>query len=619
MSGCIKVSDYIAHRLATVHGIRHVFMVTGGGAMHLNDSFGCQPDIQVICNHHEQACAMGAEGYARVNQQLAVVNVTTGPGGINAMNGLFGQWTDSAPVLYLSGQVKTETCMDHYPDMGLRQLGDQEADIIKLVAPITKLAVVLTNPADVRYLLDKAVFTALNGRMGPVWLDVPINIQAALIDPDELRTYTPTEPVVTELSEHDSHKALENALQLLKQAERPLLIAGHGIRLAGMANNLPTWLDQLGIPVVTTFNGMDLVASDHPLYVGRIGTIGNRAGNFALQTADVVLSLGSRNNIRQISYNWRNFAKNAQLIMVDVDPAELNKPTLNTTVKLALGARVFMHEIASRLTTPLTRASWISRCQALKDRFPTVTEAPRVTPNPLEPYAFIHTLTTMLNPNDIVVAGNGTACVALFQTAQVVNGQRYFWNSGNASMGFDLPAAIGACFAANRQRVICLAGDGSLMMNLQELQTLRHYNLPIKLLVLNNQGYSSIRQTQANFFEGRLVGSDAGSGVSMPNFTRLAEAFDLPTMRLAHQATLSEDLKMVLDRPGPVVCEVMLTPDYGFAPKLSARKLADGTMQSPSLEDMSPFLERNEYEAIFAGLLDIGAKSMEENIMLCHE
>ena len=593
----IKVSDYIAKRLAEVYNVRHVFLISGGGAMHLNDAFGKQVGIDYICNHHEQASAIAAEGYARYKQELAVVNVTTGPGGINALNGVFGQWTDSAPVLYISGQVKYETTLAAFPEIQLRQLGDQEVDIITIVKPITKYAKMITEPQDIKYILDKAVYLATTGRKGPVWIDVPINIQGALINEDELKNFLP-DTVKTEDKELNQ---ISEVVAMIAKSKRPLIVAGHGIRLSKSENNFYDLLKLLHVPVVTTFNGFDILDDNHPNFIGRIGTVGQRSGNFALQNADLVLFLGTRNNIRQVSYNWEFYARNAKKIIVDIDPAELIKPTLKPDLAICADLKDFIPLLSSKLKAledfSLIYQNWIDWCKVRKEKY-----APHNNPlyvnkssNLINPYFFIQKLTHMMKEGDLAVAGNGSACVCLFQAGTVKTNQRIFWNSGDASMGYDLPAAIGLCIAANKQSTVCLAGDGSLMMNLQELQTIRHYNLPVKLIIMNNDGYISIKQTQTNFFEGRLTGSDKNSGVSVPNFTQLASAFGIPSIRIHSVEDLETKLPGVLSHEGPIVCEVMLDSDYIFAPKLSSEKLPDGRMVSKPLEDMYPFLDRAEF------------------------
>ncbi len=587
----IKLSDYIAKRLKE-HGVDHFFMVSGGGAMHLNDSLGHA--IPYTANHHEQACAIAAEGYARVNQKLAVVNITTGPGGLNCLNGVFGQWTDSVPVLYISGQVKRRTMLTSFPEIPMRQLGDQEVDIISVVKPLTKYAVTVEEPNEIKYHIDRAIYEATTGRFGPVWVNVPIDVQASIIDEDDLKEFDiksfkakPLDSLVDKVNE---------VPEKLKNAKRPLIIAGHGIRLSGQIENFRKLVGELKIPVVTTFNGMDIIESNNPYYVGRIGTIGQRAGNFALQNADLVLCLGTRNNIRQVSYNWENFAKNAYKIVVDIDKSELDKPLVIPDLKVCADLNEFIPAFLSEIKEQ-NKLDWLKFCQNLKNKYsfenhPESEQKDDV----INPYYFTYTLSKCMQENDIFVMTNGSACVCPFQNAIVKEGQRFILNSGNASMGYGLPAAIGACYQSKGRNVICLEGDGSIMMNIQELQTIVFNKLPIKLFVINNSGYSSIRQTQRNFFDGRMTGSGVDSGVSVPDFVKVGEAFGLKTKRIENPATMEAEIKEVLSTEGAVVCEVMVEKEYAFLPKLSSKKLPDGTMISPTLEDMFPFLDREEYK-----------------------
>jgi len=587
----IKLSDYIAKRLKE-HGVDHFFMVSGGGAMHLNDSLGHA--IPYTANHHEQACSIAAEGYARVNQKLAVVNVTTGPGGLNCLNGVFGQWTDSVPVLYISGQVKRRTMLTSFPEIPMRQLGDQEVDIISVVKPLTKYAVTVEEPNEIKYHIDRAIYEATTGRFGPVWVNVPIDVQASIIDEDDLKEFDiksfkakPLDSLVDKVNE---------VPEKLKNAKRPLIIAGHGIRLSGQIENFRKLVGELKIPVVTTFNGMDIIESNNPYYVGRIGTIGQRGGNFALQNADLVLCLGTRNNIRQVSYNWENFAKNAYKIVVDIDKSELDKPLVIPDLKVCADLNEFIPAFLSEIKEQ-NKLDWLKFCQNLKNKYsfenhPESEQKDDV----INPYYFTYTLSKCMQENDIFVMTNGSACVCPFQNAIVKEGQRFILNSGNASMGYGLPAAIGACYQSKGRNVICLEGDGSIMMNIQELQTIVFNKLPIKLFVINNSGYSSIRQTQRNFFDGRMTGSGVDSGVSVPDFVKVGEAFGLKTKRIENPATMEAEIKEVLSTEGAVVCEVMVEKEYAFLPKLSSKKLPDGTMISPTLEDMFPFLDREEYK-----------------------
>lgn len=582
----IKLSDYIAKRLKEVYGINYLFMVSGGGAMHLNNSFGKY--MKYICNHHEQACAFAAEGAARINQKLAVVNVTTGPGGLNCLNGVFGQWTDSVPVLYVSGQVKYSTTMASCKKIPLRQLGDQEVDIISVVSPLTKYARMITEPNEIKYHLDRAIYEATNGRKGPVWLDIPINIQSTYIDEGELKEFEPPKADIADLK-------VDVVINKLKSAKRPLIVAGHGIRLAGMQNEFLNFITNTDIPVVTTFNGVDLIPTDHKNFCGRIGTVGQRAGNFTIQNADFILFLGTRNNIRQISYNWENFAKNSYKIVVDIDEAELEKPTILPNLKICADLKDFIPRFIENFPK-LQLKDWLNSCKNLlkKYSFENIKEYKSSDKN-INVYDFIHKLSQCMKRGDILVAANGSACVCSHQTFIIKDNQRVFWNSGDASMGYALPAAIGASCEAKDRDIICLCGDGSIMMNIQELQTIIYNKLPLKIFVINNSGYSSIRQTQRNFFDGHMTGSGIDSGVSVPDFCKLANVFGIKSVKISSVEEMDNKIKDVLAYNEPIICEVMVEKEYAFLPKLSARKLEDGTMISPSLEDMYPFLSREEF------------------------
>jgi acetolactate synthase-1/2/3 large subunit len=561
--------------------------------MHLNDSIGTS-GLSYICTHHEQAAAMAAEGYARITRSPGVLNVTTGPGGINALNGVFGAWTDSVPMLILSGQVKRETCMATYGLTDLRQLGDQEVDIVRMVRGITKYAVFVDDPESIAYHLERAWYLAQNGRPGPCWLDIPVDVQSAQIDPASLRHYDPYE----DASVFDPAIVIEQVADVLSRissAERPVIMAGSGVRLGGAMKEFEQVIRALRIPVVTAWTH-DLLATDDELFCGRPGTIGERAGNFTVQNSDVLLVLGSRLNIRQISYNWDSFARFATEIQVDVDPAELRKPMHQPDIPIHCDLNLFLSEMARQLASSPTsnpkHEKWLERAHQWKAKYPVVHAGQRVAGPPLNPYDFVDRLFDLLGPDDAVVCGNATACIVPYQTAKLKKGQRLISNSGSASMGYDLPAAIGVA-AAKNGRTICLAGDGSLQMNVQELQTLVGYQLPVKLFVLNNNGYLSIRQTQTGFFQGRKIGESSESGVTFPNMKRVAEAYGIPAFSIDKIDDL-EILKVELDKPGPALFDVSLDPSQGFEPRLRSRILPDGKILTPNLEDMFPFLDPEE-------------------------
>ncbi|HML18813.1 MAG TPA: thiamine pyrophosphate-binding protein [Bryobacteraceae bacterium] len=585
----IRVSDYIAQRLAE-WGVEHVFLLTGGGAMFLNDAFARAERIRPISNHHEQACAMAAEGYARITGKPGVINVTTGPGGINALNGVFGAWTDSVPMLILSGQVKRETCMASYDLPGLRQLGDQEVDIISMVRGITKYAEMVMEPRCIRHQLEKAWYLATNGRPGPCWLDIPVDVQSAMVEEAALAPYD-SYPDQLRWDRAGVEQQASEVIARMARSPRPVILAGSGVRIAGAVDLFQEVAEKLGAPVTTAWTH-DLIASDHPLFCGRPGTIGGRAGNFTVQNAETLLILGSRLNIRQVSYNWQSFARGAFKIQVDVDAAELNKPTVRAEMPVHCDLRMFLEEMNRQLTgNPIDHGDWVAWCKERVARYSALDGKTRGVAR-LNPYHFVHELFQALDDDDAVVCGNATACIVPYQTARLRKGQRLISNSGAASMGHDLPCAIGAAAARGGKRVICLAGDGSLQLNIQELQTLVHYRLPVKLFVLNNGGYLSIRGTQDSFF-GKRIGESPESGVSFPDAIKLAGAYGIPSIRIWPE-NCAEAIREALRADGAFVCDVMLDPDQRFEPRLASRRLPDGRMVSSPLEDMFPFLDREE-------------------------
>jgi acetolactate synthase I/II/III large subunit len=593
----IRVADYVAETLAK-HGLRHVFMVTGGGAMHLNDAFGRCKDLSYVCCHHEQACSMAAQGYFRLTNRPAIVNVTAGPGATNAVTGVFGAWTDSLGMVVVSGQAKRETLMSVCP-LPIRQLGDQEVDIISMVKSITKYAVMVTEPQDIRYHLERAIHLASHGRPGPVWLDIPVDVQGTKIDPATLRAYDPAEDAV-EFAQTDLNRTCGRIFHRLLEGRRPVIYAGAGVRLAGATEQFLELAEQLRIPVVTGFNAHDLIPTAHPCYVGRPGTIGDRSGNFAVQNSDVLLVLGCRLNIRQISYAWQHFARAAYKIVVDIDEAELRKPTIKPDLAVHADAADVIRGLlqiarGSKYASPASHLDWLKWCKVRLAKYPVVLPEYWQTVDKVNPYCFAERLFDLVRPDEIIITGDATACIATFQAADIKPGMRLFSDSGCAPMGFDLPAAIGACVGAGGQRVICLAGDGSIMMNLQELQTIAGLRLPIKIFVLNNNGYHSIRQTQTNFFAGNSVGCGPESGVTFPDFERIASAFELPFRKVSRHSELSEGIEATLKGSGPALCEIVLDQNQPFAPKLASKRLPDGRLVTAPLEDMTPILERGEF------------------------
>lgn len=594
----MKLSDYVMRSLAD-YGVRHIFMLTGGGAMHLNDAIGKEKRIRYMCNHHEQACAMAAEAYARVTGQVGVACVTSGPGGINALNGVFGAWTDSVPLLVLSGQVKRETCMAFQDVPGLRQLGDQEVDIISMVKGITKYAVCVGEPESIRYHLEKALDLAVSGRPGPCWLDIPIDVQAAIINESSLVGYDrhAEMPDAIGVTNQELINLCDRVIKRINESPRPVIMAGTGIRSAGALDVFDKVISRLGIPVTTAWTH-DIIATDHPLYCGRPGTIGERGGNFVVQSAETLLVLGSRLNIRQVGYNYQAFAEGAFKIQVDVDAAEFAKPTVVPDLPVHCDVRRFLEELDRRLDLVSYdgqhHASWLEWCKKRRQMYPVVSAKHRTPDGPINPYDFVDSLFSRLTGDDVVVSANASACIIPFQVASIKKGMRLFSNSGSASMGYDLPAAVGAAVARERGRVICFAGDGSIQLNIQELQTIVHHRLPVKIFVLNNSGYLSIRSTQQTFFE-NLVGEGPESGVSFPDIVGIASAYGINARRIEHKPFVSA-IDEALNAEGPFLCDVIVDPNQGFEPRMKSSAMPDGTIVSPRLEDMFPFLDRAELE-----------------------
>ena len=589
-----KVSEFIADYLAG-KGVTHVFTVTGGGAMHLNDALGHHERLTCIYNHHEQASAIAAEGYTRMSGRLAAVCVTSGPGGTNAITGVLGGWLDSIPMFVVSGQVKRETTI-HATKVPLRQLGDQEYDIVSSVRPMTKYAAIVLDPADIAYHLEKAYLLAVNGRPGPVWLDVPLDVQAAIVDTDGLRHYDPESDDGDKTVRYDT--SLTNAIvEKLKTAKRPVLLLGTGVRLADCRDDVLRFAETARIPIVTAWNAHDLIWDDHELYCGRPGTVGTRGGNFIVQNCDLLLVLGCRMNIRMISYNYKDFARGAYKIVVDIDENELKKPTVNIDMPIWADLRDVVGDLLKADLAAVCSEShekWIAWCRAVNARFPAVLPEYRGEGTPLNPYVFVSDFFQGLDDDDQVVCGNGSACVIGFQAAVIKRNTRLFTNSGCAAMGYGFPAAIGACVARGGRRVICIDGDGSFQMNLQELQTVVYNRLNLKILYLNNNGYHSIRQTQQNLFKGRpLVGVCDGNGLSFPQAERLAYAYGIPFIRVACESDVQKLLQKMKD-DGPLFAEIVVDERQFFAPKAASKRLPDGTMVSAPLEDMAPFLPREE-------------------------
>lgn len=587
----IRVADVIVKRLLQ-WGVNQTFCVTGGGAMHLNDAFAHTQGMQIMYMHHEQACTMAAEGYARIAERPAIANLTTGPGVINGLNGVFGAYTDSIPMIVVSGQVKRETLRSAAQLGVLRQLGDQEVDTVSLAKPLTKAVWLLTDASDVIEIVDQAFLTAVTGRPGPVWIDVPNDVQGTSVQIDwgTLPTCKVPPSLAPTVLDSDYHKLLD----LIRSAKAPLLFAGSGIRLAQQIPTFHSLMELLQIPVVTAWTH-DLIESDHPLFVGRPGTIGTRAGNFVVQNADLVLVLGSRLNIRQTSYNYKSFAKGAKIVWVDIDKAELDKGYIEPYWKIEADLRNFLPDLLHAAKDGYFKSDqqiqWLSWCKEMQANYEPKPSDYSEDPSGVNAYHLIPTVIDSLPEDAVIVCGDATACIVPFQTAKLRGRMRLFSNSGSASMGYDLPAAIGAATAAPDRPIICFAGDGSVMMNIQELQTIAAHRLNILVLVLNNDGYLSIKQTQRNFF-GRESGSSSKSGVSFPDFVKIAEAFGITGKRVRDIVDVMTYVQNYLSGDSHnLLVECVLNTVQEFEPRLKSKQVGDKII-TPELEDMFPFLEK---------------------------
>lgn len=590
----MRISDRISELLVE-NGIVQTFMVTGGGSMHLNDAIGRNKKISVVNLHHEQACSMAADGYARLSGIPACVNVTTGPGGINAINGVYGAFTDSVPMIVVSGQVKKETL--NLSSSNLRQLGDQENDIVSMVKKITKFSYVLKNPNLIDSVFEFAVNTALSGRPGPVWIDVPIDIQGSKYNKETQIQFK--KQVIKKFNNKNLDSDVEKVIKLLKKSKRPAILVGGGIRASHSHNEFIEFINKTSIPLLTAWNAHDVIHNSHKNFAGRPGTVGDRPGNFIVENCDLLIILGSRLNIRQIGYNFKEFSTKSYKVMVDVDEYELNKKTLNIDLKLNYDLKNFITLLNNKiklLDIPQHK-KYLKWCKKLSEEFPVFTSK-HISSKKVNPYHFVNELFQQTKKNQIIVTSDGTAVVTTFQAAYLKYGQRLFSNSGSASMGFGLPAAIGACFANNKKEVICIEGDGSIQMNIQELASVKHHNLPIKTFILSNEGYHSIRQTQSKYFPDNITGCGPDSGLSFPNFEKIAKAYGLKYFLIRNGKELKSKLNQILACKEPLICEVLLDKNQEFEPKASSKLYKDGTMRSAPLYDLYPFLDTKIIEKI---------------------
>lgn len=590
----IRVADYIAQYLAE-HNICDLFTVVGGGAMHLNDAFGHHKELQCIYHHHEQAAAMAAEAYARIHNRLAAVCVTTGPGATNAITGVLCGYTDAIPMLIISGQVRYATCV-RSTDLALRTMGIQECDITRLVEHITKYAVMIINPLEIRYHLERAVYLATHGKLGPVWLDIPLDVQSAVIETEELIGYECDEDA-DQVPKHITDQTIETIIAKASKAKRPVMLVGNGVRLAGAHGEFLKFVERMGIPVVTSMSSIDAIPSSHPLYVGRTGSTGDRAGNFAVQNSDFLLSIGNRLGFTQTGFNYDTWARKAYTVVNDIDGEELRKPNIHVDLPVCGDAAELIRKLNQKLEEFQLEIpkQWTEQCLYWREKYPVVLERHYQDKGVTNIYAFYKELTTVLQENDMMVVSVGTARVAGSQASIIKKGQRFITNPSTASMGYGLPAAIGVCIANNRKPIVMVTGEGSLQMNIQELQTIVHNKLPIKIFVINNQGYHSIRMTQNNFFGKPLVGVGPESGdVSFPKLDKIAFAYGYPYYSCSDSSQLREIIKKVYESTGYAICEIFVSTEQVTEPKTASKKLEDGRMISAPLEDMYPFLSNEE-------------------------
>ena len=581
-----RAADVIADILAE-SGITDIFSVVGGGAMFLNDAFGHRDDLRVLYNQHEQACTMAAEGYVRASGRMAAACVTTGPGGVNALNGVLGAFQDNYPMLVISGQVRYETTVES-TGLPLRFMGEQEHNIVATVKSLTKYAVMIKDVRDVRYEIEKAISIAQSGRKGPCWVDVPLNIQGALVESDSLRGYSAEKAA--------SAWDMDTFIRTLHEAERPVILAGSALRSTDCVEMFRELAGRLQVPVVSATYNADLMPREHPWYYGNFGIIGGRAGNFIVQNADLVIGMGCRMAYRQIGFNFEAFSPKSRRMIIDVDENELKKPTLRIDIPICADIRDVVRDLSEADVMPRDRLQWLAYCEMLKKRFPVYLDKFNHS-DEVNPYFFVRELQKILPEDAIIVLGNSTIAGHVLQIGIAHEGQRIINNMNCGSMGYDLPAAIGVAQATGRD-ITLITGDGSIMMNLQELMTIQHYRLPVKIFVCSNGGYRGIVRSQGNMFGGRFVGCTEDTGVGMPDFSKVAYAFELPYMKLTNHSEVAERLSEVYSQSGPMLCEILQDREQWIEPRVMSRKLEEGTFVSPVIDDLYPFLDRDEYGAM---------------------
>jgi acetolactate synthase-1/2/3 large subunit len=588
----MKLSDYVIEFLNR-REIRDIFTVSGGGVAHLLDSLGRHPDMRYYCNYHEQACAIAAEGFARVTGKVGAVLVTIGPGAVNALSGIVGAWYDSIPLLVFSGQVRSDLIADYTK---VRQKGPQEGNVIEMARPVTKYVVSVREPSQIRYELEKALYLATTGRPGPVWIEIPFDIQGSTIDPEALAGFTP-EPESDPAAAAAALSAdVASVLEALRNSRRPLIIGGNGVRLSNCHDLFIHMVEQLQIPAVVHAMAKDVLPEDHPLYVGVFGSAGQRRANFAVQNADLVMVLGGSLGVTKVGFNFKGFAPNARKIIVNIDRGQLAYQAIKADVPVHADLKAFLEELQRQSHGAGYRPApvWLEACANWKRRYPIILDEYYEDRNHVSMYVFMDRLADQLSPEMTVLAGNGFDVVSCYQAFKVKPGQRVIYSGNWGSMGWDLPLAIGACIGGGRQPTVLATGDGSFQWNIQELLTVKYNRLPLKIFILNNQGYASIRSTQNALFEGKLVAADSSCGVGMLDFRKLADLYSFGFERIENNDGITAAVANVLAMPGPVICEVKISTEQVITPKASAFRRSDGTLESRPLEDMAPFLPRQE-------------------------
>lgn len=593
----IRVSDYIAQYISDELKIKDVFMLTGAGSMHLTDGVACNPKLRAICVHHEQSASMALEAYARANQDFAVGYFSTGPAATNAITGLGGAWQDSVPCLFISGQVKRSETAISANIGGLRQFGVQELNIIPVVSSLCKEAVHLTDPMKIRYELDRLISIAKQGRPGPVWLEIPMDVQAAMVDEELLPTYNDNY-----IQPKASSFEIDQVIELFRNAERPVIIAGRGVRLANATELLKSLASKYKIPVVTPYLGIDNIQHNQQIYIGKTGVKGDRAANLAMQNSDLVLAIGTSLHVSVIGYNYSEFAKGAKKIVVDIDMASHQKKTISIDYKITSDAKYFLTDLFEKLDKEKLDSKkyekWLGICVTWKGKYPVCLPEYSQTKDAINIYSFVDKLSDISDAGDFFISDAGSAFYAVSQGIKLNKAnQRYIPSSAMATMGYTLPAAIGVSVAIGDKRVLAITGDGSIQQNIQELQTLIHYKLPVKLFVLNNNGYLSIRASQKNYFNNRLIGEGPTSGVTMPDLMKIADAYEIASARVSRLELLEEAIQLALNTKGPYILEIITPQDQLIIPTVSSVVNPDGTMSSRPLEDMAPFLDRDEYQS----------------------